>query len=227
MFNFNLHDFVIEDNNDGILIMFRWRMVVHGAVDGYSRLVVYLHCSNNNRAETVFQLFQEAVNQHGLPSRLRTDKGGENVDDAMYMLQHPLRGTGRGSVITGSSTHNQRIERLWRDVFSGVLCLYYSLFYHLEDQGVLDPLNELDMLALHIVFLPRVNRHIQIWKEGWNNHHMRTAGGLSPIQQFVSGMLNIRGSDLLVSQEMTEVIKTEIVHGRLKIQIFFSNNVSF
>ena len=61
----------------------------------------------------------------------------------------------------------------------------------------------MDMHALHMVFLPRVNRHIEIWKEGWSNHHMRT--GLSPIQQFVSGMVNIRGSDLLVFQEMTEV----------------------
>lgn len=180
-------------------------MVVHGAVNGYSRLVVYLHCLNNNRAETVLQLFQSAINHYGIPSRLRTDKGGENIDVAMFVLQHPARGTERGSVITGSSTHNQRIERLWRDVWDGVLGLYYSLFYHLEDEGVLDPLNELDMHALHMVFLPRVNRHIEIWKEEWDNHHVRTARGLSPMQQFVSGLLNIRGSDLLVSQEMTEV----------------------
>ena len=65
------------------------------------------------------------------------------------------------------------------------------------------------MHALDVVFLPRVNPHIVIWKEGWN-HHMRTAHGLSPMQQFASGMLNIRGSDLLVSQEMTEVIKRQL-----------------
>lgn len=107
-----------------ILCLHRWRLVVHVAIDGYSRLTAFLHCSNNNRAETVLQLLLKAVNEFGLPSRLRTDKGGENVDVALYMLQHPLRGTSRGSVIAGSSTHNQRIEELWRDVFSGVLCLY-------------------------------------------------------------------------------------------------------
>ena len=37
----------------------RWKMVVHGGVDGYSRVIVYLKCSNDNRAETVLQLFRK------------------------------------------------------------------------------------------------------------------------------------------------------------------------
>ena len=40
-------------------------MVVHGAIDGYSRLMFFLRCSNNNRAERV--LFKKAVAQFGLP----------------------------------------------------------------------------------------------------------------------------------------------------------------
>ncbi|CAH3191967.1 unnamed protein product [Porites evermanni] len=52
------------------------------------------------------------------------------------------------------------------------------------------------------LFLPRVNRHLDIWKGGWNNHSMRTAGSLSPLQQFVSGMLQLRGSGLEVAKEM-------------------------
>ena len=83
-------------------------------------------------------------------------------------------------------------------MFSGVLCLYQSIFQHLEEQGALDPLNELDILLRHIIFLPRINQHIGMWKEGLNSHRMRRAGNLSPLQQYVSGMLRMCGSGLEV-----------------------------
>lgn len=54
-------------------------------------LFVFLNCSNSNRAETVLRLFLKAVNEYGLPSRICSDKGRENVDVALYMLEHPLR----------------------------------------------------------------------------------------------------------------------------------------
>lgn len=87
---------------------------------------VYLHCSSNNQADTVLDLFREAVTTYGLPSRICIDKGGENVDVAMHLLTHPLRGPGRGTGIVGKSVHNQCIERLWRDVYEGVLGFYHA-----------------------------------------------------------------------------------------------------
>ena len=55
---------------DGHHKLVRWGMVTHGAIDGYSRLVVFLRCSNNNTAETVYNLFLSAVQRFGLPSRM-------------------------------------------------------------------------------------------------------------------------------------------------------------
>ena len=61
--------------------------MIHG-VGGYSRIPVYLHCSDNNQAQTVLWLFENAVgvDGYGLPARGKCDKGGENYDVAMYML---------------------------------------------------------------------------------------------------------------------------------------------
>ena len=77
--------------------LFRWKIVIHRGIDGFSRVVVFLSCSNNNRADTVQKLFQNGINSYGLPSRIRYDKG-ENVGVSMFMLSHPDRGPGRGSV---------------------------------------------------------------------------------------------------------------------------------
>ena len=52
--------------------------------------------------------------------------GGENCSVAQFMLL--LRGLNRGSHMTGS-TRNQRIERLWPDVYNHCTSLFYHLFY--------------------------------------------------------------------------------------------------
>ena len=52
---------------DGNHKLIHWRFVVHGCVDGYTRIPVFLKCSNNNKAVTVLNLFTQAVDDWGLP----------------------------------------------------------------------------------------------------------------------------------------------------------------
>ena len=169
-------------------------MVTHCAIDGYSRVVLFLRCSNNNRADTVYNLFLKAVHQYGLPSRIRCDQGRENIRVAQHLLHH--RGVERRSVLVGSSVHNQRIERLWKDSHRCVTSIFYRLFYYLEYNELLDPITEEHLFALHYVFLPRINRALEQFHAAWNDHGVRTEGGQTPNQLFTAGALRLQNSGL-------------------------------
>lgn len=174
--------------------MIRWCIVVHGGIDG----PVYLQASTNNKSETVLNCFQNAARQYGLPSRVRCDHGGENVRVSEFMLSHPESGPGRGSCITGRRVHNQRIERLWRDVFSGCISLFYYLFYTLEDDGMLNPSSDIDLFSLHFVFMPRINFQLGIFQQSYSHHRLRTERNQSPFQLWLRGLAQQTGDDAVL-----------------------------
>ena len=180
---------------DGYHKLIRWNIVIHGGIDGYSRLIVFLRASTNNRSDTVLSAFCSATEEYGLPSRIRIDRGGENVRVAQLMLEHPNRGSDRGSVIVGRSVHNQRIERLWRDLYSSCVCFFYLFFYLLEDLDLLDPNNPIDLYVLHLVFLPLIQRQLDIFRNGWANHPLRTERNRTPLQLWILGLTSMHSTD--------------------------------
>ena len=170
---------------DGHHKLIRWKFVVHGAIDGFSRTIPYIGCSTNNCASTVLNLFLNGVSRFGLPDKVRPDHGGENIDVWRYMLTS--HNNNPDCVLAGSSIHNERIERLWRDVHRAVLH-FADTFCDLESDGILDTLNDVDMFCLHYVFLPRLNKCLRDFQESWNNHGLSTEGNMTPYQLFAEGM---------------------------------------
>ena len=172
---------------DSNLKLVFWGFYIHGCIDGYSRQIIYLNCNTDNRASTVLSCFQDAAERRVLPARIRCDYGTENLDVARYMLQH--RGLENRAVLTGTSVHNQRIERLWRDCRRCVIQLFQRIFSFLETQGRLDYNNSVQMFALHFVFLPRINKALIDFSKAWNSHPVSGCGNMSPNQMVVAGLL--------------------------------------
>ncbi len=108
---------------DGYHKLIRWRIVVHGGIDGYSRIPVYLNVSSNNRADTVFRAFSGAVSKFGLPSRVRADHGGENV------LVGLVLGLGLGLGIEAKGPAFSLPSWLAPRLLSTVLCFFWLLAY--------------------------------------------------------------------------------------------------
>jgi len=173
---------------DGNHKLIRWRLVIHGGIDGFSRMPVFLKVSNNNKAETVLEAFVDATDKYGLPLRVRSDKGGENVRVAEYMLRR--RGADTKPFIAGRSVHNQRIERLWREIWAGVTSLYYGLFYFLEDQGLLQMENELHLQVLHLVYIPLIQHQLDRFMAALQRRPLRTEHNQSPLQLWVNGQVH-------------------------------------
>ena len=175
---------------DGHHSLIRWKFVIHGCCDGKSRKIMYLMCSTNNLAETVLDLFNDAIKANrGLwPSRIRVDYGVENVLVCDEMVAH--WGEGRHSFIAGSSTSNQRIERLWRDVFRCVCHFFYFTFYAMEQSGILDIENPIHMFSLHLVFTARINTALAEFATMFNNHRLSTEHGWTPNQIWLNGIMD-------------------------------------
>ena len=56
----------------------------------------------------------------------------------------------------------------------GCAVVIYYLFYHMEDEGILNLLNDCHIAALHYTFIPHINNKLQVWKEAWARHKIRT-----------------------------------------------------
>lgn len=159
-------------------------LYVHGLIDGYSRKVMYIFVSSNKRSGTVMKVFREFVRKYGFPKIVRSDKGGENVKVAEFILSH--RGLSETSFITGKSVHNIRIERFWGEV-NRISVNYRDLFLQMSIEGTLNLDDPLHMYALHYVFIPRIQWSLNSFRRCWNFHRIRTAHNKTPEELFLTG----------------------------------------
>jgi hypothetical protein len=145
----------------------------------------------------VLNLFLNAIEAHGIPSRMRGDRGGKNIEVSVWMVKH--RGAGRASFMWGSyvivtcfvfftppdnsntsSTGNTRIERLWVEVGTQFARRWRGFFSRLEQLHRLDSDNPTHLWLLHILFLDEISNDCAEFQNQWNHKPLAGAGNLSP-----------------------------------------------
>ncbi|KAN0093291.1 Integrase catalytic domain containing protein [Tylopilus felleus] len=135
--------------------------------------VVGLHANIDNRAQTVLELFLAAIRTYRMPSCVRGDRGGENIDVAIWMIEHcgPNQ-----SFLWGRSTQNSHIEWLWVDTGINFVCRWKAFFVRLEDIHYLDVGNPHHLWLLHFLFLRKLNDDCQQFQHDWNHHPISKRG---------------------------------------------------
>ena len=59
----------------------------------------------------------------------------------------------------------------------------------MEAVGVLDPDNEIDLFALHCLYLPRINNSLEEFTKAWNKHPLRTEQNWSPYKIWANSVI--------------------------------------
>jgi hypothetical protein len=189
----------------------KFGIAIHGFIDGYSRLVVGMHASDNNKADTVLSVFQKAIGTYGLPRRVRGDHGLENTKVANFV--ESLRGMGAyiwgryvnfcserliRLILRSRSVHNTRIERLWRDVTTNWGSKWKQFFLSLVHESGLMCNKKEHIWLLHHLFLDAINVDAAEWTHTWNSHKMSPpqdqSHSLTPIQSWQLSMVKAGAS---------------------------------
>ncbi|KAF6727085.1 hypothetical protein FQA47_018110 [Oryzias melastigma] len=71
------------------------------------------------------------------------------------------------------------VERLWQDVRTAVTSKHYDVLHTLKENGLSDATL---LFGAHYIFLPLLQAHLDMFAKGWNNHPLRTDGGVTPEQ---------------------------------------------
>ena len=167
-------------------------IAIHGAVDGFSRKIVWLEAGpSNNNPEYVARFYLDYVKRRGtVPLCIRMDAGTENV--IIKDIQSTFRvcadvNTPIPPFIEGSSTNNQRIERLWGSLRLHVIDFWRDLFRDMRDSGLFSEADPVHIESIRFCFLPTIQKQLEMFTQIWNTHRIRSQRHL----EVPSGIPNI------------------------------------
>ena len=146
-----------------------YRVYLHACVDGRSRMVLWNEVTTDTRSITTYPFFARVARQRGRLDQLVMDAGHEIrlMALACYVSHYNIpedRRPARAPVKVVSSTRNNRIERFWSEpnmrISRYAKKFFLFLEFHFERTGpewlTFNPVNPIELGALHRVFLPAI-----------------------------------------------------------------------
>ncbi|XP_069136836.1 uncharacterized protein [Argopecten irradians] len=155
-------------------------VAIHGAIDGFSRKILWLKSglSNNNPKYIAYFYLAYLKSTKKLPTVIRSDRGTENVlvRDLQICLRMHHRDHYRGvnSFLVGRSSGNQRIERLWGTLRLSFTDFWKAKFEGMKDMGIFDEGNVLHIECLRYCYMNIIQNQLDVFMQTWNSHRIRS-----------------------------------------------------
>ncbi|WAR17141.1 hypothetical protein MAR_031735 [Mya arenaria] len=148
---------------------------IHGAIDGFSKYVLWLEAyKTNNDPKLISGYYTETVNMmDSCPLRVRADLGTENryVRD-MYLKSITEDHDVQNCYLVGSSNRNQRIERWWGILRTLNVQYWMDFFKLLESNGSYTG-DLLDKALVQFCFMDVIQEELDEVRQLWNCHRIR------------------------------------------------------
>ncbi|XP_062585755.1 uncharacterized protein LOC134247396 [Saccostrea cucullata] len=150
---------------------------VHGAIDGFSRRILWLEVGpSNNNPKIISRYFLDTVQQLGCcPNVCRCDLGTENKElEEIQVLLHSLQDQDYGNCfLYGKSTSNQRIEAWWSILRRQAADWWITFFKDLRDTNVFNDGDHLHIECLRYCFMAVLQEELHQIVIQWNQHRMQ------------------------------------------------------
>lgn len=162
-----------------------YRFCVHGAIDGYSRRIMWLEVGrSNNNPRLIASYFLDCVKELvGVPRIIRGDQGTENVNVAaiqcFFRYDDQDDFAGEKSFLYGRSVSNQRIEAWWGFLRRSDTEWWINFFKDLKDQGLYNKTDLFQVECLLFCFMPVIQDELRRVVQEWNLHKIRPSSNES------------------------------------------------
>lgn len=147
---------------------------IHGCIDGFSRMLIWLKVATTNKMpEVVAKFYIDAVHSlEGIPLQIKADDGTEHaLIEPIHLYLSSLTEdseVNHFSIIT--STRNQRIESYWSTLQRDRLGWWRRFFQDLVDLNLLDTDDPVVLDCIRYCFMPVLKQELCSIKEDWNAH---------------------------------------------------------